>query len=169
MDHVARLLIAADKRSRSTIILVSMVSVGAWYLADSLTACDRGGRVLQRLDDETRRTLFGSVAASSGALLGLIFASIAILLTLDPGRRSVARMRERDGWQQLIPALLFAAAFLGLTLIAATVGIALPSHGRYAFFDGVFLFAALAAALAFTYSVFALGLVARNAMGDDGA
>ena len=76
-----------------------------------------------RLDPTTRAILYGSLATSGGALLGLTMASIAILLTLDPARARVADMQSLDAWAILNMTLITAGAFLALVLLVSTVAL----------------------------------------------
>jgi hypothetical protein len=83
---------------------------------------------LARVEPTTRATLYGSVASSSGALLGLVIASIAILLTLDERRERVREMQSLRAWRVLNVTLLAAAGFLAATLAASTIALGIDTN-----------------------------------------
>jgi hypothetical protein len=91
------------------------------------TDCWTKAHLIGRLDPSTRGILYGSLATSAGALLGLTIASIAILLTLDGARPAVAEMQALDAWRILNATLLAAAGFLALDLLVSTVALGLDS------------------------------------------
>jgi multisubunit Na+/H+ antiporter MnhB subunit len=86
--------------------------------------------LLARLDPTTRGIFYGSVAGSpgAGALLGLIIASLAILLTLDDARKSVKEMQTISAWRMLNMTLLVAAGCLAVTLALATIALGVDSR-----------------------------------------
>lgn len=79
--------------------------------------------LLGRLNAPTRAVFYGSVSATSGALLGLIIASISILLTLDETRERVREMQSIPAWRILHVTLLAAAGFLAITLALSTIAL----------------------------------------------
>jgi hypothetical protein len=101
---------------------------GGMALGYSLAAVTSKNPVLiGRLDSTTRGIFYGSIAGSAGALLGLIIASLAILLTLDPSRPTVAEMQRIPAWRILNVTLLVAAACMGITLGLATIALGVDS------------------------------------------
>lgn len=83
--------------------------------------------LLGRLTETTRGIFYGSVAGSAGALLGLIIASLAVLLTLDASRTAVREMQSISAWRILNRTLLVTAACLALTLALATIALGVDS------------------------------------------
>lgn len=84
--------------------------------------------LIGRLDQSTRSILYGSLAGSAGALLGLTIATLAILLTLDDSREAVSEMRQISAWRVMNVTLLFAVGSLGATLALATFALGVDSH-----------------------------------------
>jgi hypothetical protein len=85
-----------------------------------------GPVLLGRMDPGVRRDLYGSLAATSGALLGFTITSLAVLLAL-PRVDAVKRLRKFRAWTLLNQSLLFAAALLACTLISSTLALAIDN------------------------------------------
>lgn len=125
-----------------------------------------GPILIGRLDPSTRSVLYGSLAGSAGALLGLTIASLAILLTLDETRPSVAAMQSLDAWGILNQTLLAATAFLALDLLLATIAIGVDSARRGESWVEAAVFAVSTAAFCeLSVGVTAFGIVVRNVTG----
>lgn len=107
------------------VIVLFGAPMAGGYSAASLTSTHP--TLLGALDPTTRGIFYGSLATSAGALLGLIIASLAILLTLDESRDRVKEMRELLAWRILNRTLLTAAAFMAVTLALSTLALALDS------------------------------------------
>jgi hypothetical protein len=121
---------------------------GAGAIIGSLlsTDCWTKSHFIGHLDPTTRSVLYGSLATSAGALLGLIIASIAILLTLDENRERVAEMQGLDAWKILNTTLLAAAGFLALDLLVSTIALGVDSgvNGRSGIETAVFALSVIA-------------------------
>lgn len=149
-----------DRTWPLTVLVAVGVSASAAY---QLAAAFMTGPVLlQRLEPNIRGILYGSLATSAGALLGLTIASIAILLTLDEKREPVAEMQKLPAWRILNATLLTAATFLALTLLVSTIALGLDATkvGNVAIETAVFATACVAfAELAVGGAAFALIVV----------
>ncbi len=78
------------------------------------------------LSDEVRRTMYGSLAGTSGALLGFVLAALSILIALPSSERMDA-LREHPKWER-VPGSYFRAAWALLGAVAlCTLGIAVDS------------------------------------------
>lgn len=94
-----------------------------------VTVLCEGPVLLGRLSADVRRDLFGSLAATSGALLGFIVTALSILVALPRGA-AVERLRKFDAWRLLTRALLTAAALLLATLVLSTLALAIDDDAR---------------------------------------
>ena len=83
--------------------------------------------LLGRLTGGTRSDLYGSLAASSGAILGFLITSLSILVAL-PARAALSRLQKLPAWELLLRALLVAAVLAALALVLSTVGLAIDRH-----------------------------------------
>jgi hypothetical protein len=83
--------------------------------------------LLERMKPDLRRDLYGSLAATSGALLGFAITSLSVLFAL-PRADAVERLRKFRAWRLLNQSLLVAAALLACTLISSTLALAVDSH-----------------------------------------
>jgi hypothetical protein len=83
--------------------------------------------LLAGLDPSTRTVLYGSIAGSAGALLGLTIASISILLTLDDERPRVKDMQSLPAWRILHITFLTAAGMFALALASSSIALAVDS------------------------------------------
>jgi hypothetical protein len=82
--------------------------------------------LLERMEPGLRRDLYGSLAATSGALLGFAITSLAVLFAL-PRSDAVERLRKFRAWTLLNQSLLVAAALLAGALISSTLALAIDS------------------------------------------
>lgn len=82
--------------------------------------------LIGRVEPGTRRDLYMSLAGTSGALLGFVITSLAILLAL-PNATAIDRLRTFRAWPLLTQTLLVAAAFFAAALVFSTLGIALDT------------------------------------------
>ena len=111
-------------------VLVPVVGGGVALGYEIAAHTSRQEVLLGRLDSTTRGILYGSVAGSAAALLGLVIASLAILLTLDESRPAVRDMQSITAWRILNLTLLVSAACLAVTLALATIALGVDSgHG----------------------------------------
>lgn len=127
-----------------------------------------GPVLIGRLDPGTRGILYGSLATSAAALLGLTIAAIAILLTLDDNRTSVAEMQKLTAWEILNRTLLAAATFLGFDLLVSTVALGVDS-GKHTngYFEGAVLAVSVVAFCELAVGGIAFALVVLNLTGRD--
>lgn len=82
--------------------------------------------LLERMAPDLRRDLYGSLAATSGALLGFAITSLAVLFAL-PRSDVVERLRKFRAWTLLNQSLLVAAALLAFALIFSTLALAIDT------------------------------------------
>jgi hypothetical protein len=82
--------------------------------------------LLERMKPDLRRDLYGSLAATSGALLGFAITSLAVLFAL-PRSDAVERLRRFRAWSLLNQSLLVTAALLACALIFSTLALAIDS------------------------------------------
>lgn len=78
------------------------------------------------LDDQTRSELYGSLAGTSGALLGFILAALAILVALPSSDRLEA-LRDHPKWPRVPSSYFRASRALLVALVLCTLGIPLDS------------------------------------------
>jgi hypothetical protein len=104
------------KLEAATVVLVA----AAFLLA---TRADSFARTL---DADRRSALYGSLAGTSGALLGFVLAALAILVAL-PSTERVEALWDHPKWPRLPGAYLRAAWALLATLVLCTLGIAVDS------------------------------------------
>lgn len=145
--------------------LVIVLAAGGGSLALQIvwSELSNGPVLIGRLDRGTRGILYGSLATSAAALLGLTIAAIAILLTLDDGRASVAEMQKLTAWEILNRTLLAAATFLGLDLLVSTVALGIDSGTNpNAYFEGTALVVSVVAFCELAVGGIAFALVVLN-------
>jgi hypothetical protein len=119
--------------------------------------------LIGRLNPGTRAILYGSLATSAAALLGLTIAAIAILLTLDDGRTKVAEMQKLSAWSILNKTLLAAATFLGVDLLVSTIALGVDSdHGANGYVEGLVLAVSVVAFCELAVGGLAFALVVLN-------
>lgn len=111
-----------------------------------------GPILLGTLTPEARTDLYGSLAATAGALLGFIVASLSILISL-PSSDTVKQVRARKAWPLLLKALLASAALLAGLLVTASAALAIdraktPCVAVELVVEGVTLAAAIQLAVA---------------------
>lgn len=160
-------LATLDRRWPSVTFVIVTASVGGGSsLWSALTEPDP---LIARLEAQVRRDVYGSLAGSSGALLGFSIASLAVLLALDQDRPAVARMRALPAWSLLNRTLLVAGGLLGLTLVLSTVGIAYDGGATpHVAFEIITVTAASTAFAELAVGGAALALVISNAVRDPG-
>lgn len=73
-----------------------------------------------------RGTLYGSLAGTSGALLGFVLAALSILIAL-PSSERVDALRAHPKWERVPSSYFRAARALLAALVLCTLGIALDS------------------------------------------
>ncbi len=116
---------------RSWPVVVAIVVGGGVGGGYALAAAESSSPIMiGRLDPGTRGVLYGSIGTSAGALLGLVIAAIAILMTLDPSREAVHEMQSIRAWRILNVTFLVAAAFLAITLVVSTIVLGVDSGKR---------------------------------------
>lgn len=123
-DFVKRGLRFLDQHPTLFVIGVFGGGMLVSYIIAALTADQPV--LLERMEPDLRRDLYGSLAATSGALLGFAITSLAVLLAL-PRSDVVERLRRFRAWTLLNHALLVAGALLASTLIFSTLALAIDS------------------------------------------
>lgn len=113
----ARLLI--DYRGL-TEALVALVLVIAFLAVATMS------NFSETMSVERRSALYGSLAGTSGALLGFVLAALAILIAL-PSSERIDALREHPKWERVPSAYFRAARVLLAALVLCTLGIALDS------------------------------------------
>lgn len=108
-----------DHRARSELGLTAALVVA--FVAASRTASFK-----EALNEETRSALYGSLAGTSGALLGFVLAALAILVAL-PSTERLQALQDHPEWKRVPSSYFRASRALLAVLVLATVGIALDS------------------------------------------
>jgi hypothetical protein len=121
---VKRALRFLDRHSPLFVILIFGGGLLVGYSAAAIFADNPV--LLERMEPALRRDLYGSLAATSGALLGFAITSLAVLLAL-PQSDAVRRLRKFGAWKLLHQALLVSGALLALTLIFSTLALAIDN------------------------------------------
>jgi len=81
------------------------------------------------MDEDTRGSLYASLAGTAGALLGFVLAALAILVAL-PSTERLEALRRHPRWERVPSAYFRAARALLVALILTTLGIALDGAGK---------------------------------------
>jgi hypothetical protein len=111
-------------RSLIRVLLVPAIGVAVYLIADKV---DGGSSVLASLSAGTRRALFISISATTGALLGFAITGVTILLTVGRGPR-IAWLKGHSEFRQETRFLFFSTILaLGLATITFLVLIAVGS------------------------------------------
>jgi hypothetical protein len=115
----------------------------------------------------TRSALYGSLAATTGALLGFVLTALAILVAL-PSSERVEALRRHPRWDR-VPSAYFRAAWALLTaLILCTLGIAIDGGSVPAkLYEGLAVAAIALALVRVAGAVVALDAVMRVARTPD--
>jgi hypothetical protein len=114
--------LAIDHRGKLD-LLVPLVLVGA-YLASAPSKS-----FADVLTPGARSSLYGSLAATTGALLGFALTALAILTAL-PSTERLEALRRHPRWPRLPSAFFRAAWALLIALVLCTLGIALDAGAR---------------------------------------
>jgi len=117
----------------------------------------------------TRSALYGSIAATTGALLGFVLTALAILVALPSGERLEA-LRSHPQWDRVPGAYFRAAWALLAALILCTLGIALDGGSAPAkLYEGLVVAVIALALTRVAGAVVALDAVMRVAAAPDKA
>ena len=143
----------------ATCVVAGLLFLGlrVWSLLDDAPV------LLARADPAQRVTIYGQIAGSAVATLGIALTVLAILLAL-PDRPAINDIRESDTWPRLRGLLLTIALLALITLVAAHLGAAIDNaaDGRE-WLEQVMLASAVPAALAFLVAGLTFWLVLRRA------
>lgn len=131
--------LAIDHRGKLD-LLVPLVLVGVYLASAQSSSFDAV------LAPAPRSSLYGSLAATTGALLGFTLTALAILVAL-PSTERLQALREHPKWPRVPTAFFRAAWALLLALILCTLGITLDAGARPAQTYEALTVAALALAL----------------------
>jgi hypothetical protein len=131
--------LAIDHRGKLD-LLVPLVLVGAYLGSAQSRSFDAV------LAPAPRSSLYGSLAATTGALLGFALTALAILIAL-PSTERLEALRMHPKWPRVPSAFLRAAWALLVALILCTLGITLDAGARPAQAYEAVAVAALALAL----------------------
>lgn len=115
--------------SRPTTSVLAVVGGGTLVAELAYSVVCDGPILLGRVERPARVAFFGSLAATSGALLGFVITSLSILLTL-PRDEAIQRLHGFRAWGLLNQALLVAAALLGATLLVSTSALVIDDGPR---------------------------------------
>lgn len=85
------------------------------------SALHDGPLLLARADPHSRLEIYGQIAASAVAILGISLTVLAILLAL-PDRPAISDIRESDTWPRLRGLLLVVALLAFIGLVSAQIG-----------------------------------------------
>jgi hypothetical protein len=131
--------LAIDHRGKLD-LLVPLVLVGAYLTSARSKSFDAV------LAPAPRSSLYGSLAATTGALLGFALTALAILVAL-PSTERLEALRRHPSWPRVPSAFFRAAGALLVALVLCTLGIALDAGTRPAQAYEAVVIAALALAL----------------------
>jgi chromate transport protein ChrA len=115
--RAARLLI--DYRGATELVVAAALVVTFLVAATA-------GNFPETMSAERRGTLYGSLAGTSGALLGFVLAALSILVAL-PSSDRVDALRDHPKWERVPSSYFRAARALLAALALCTLGIALDS------------------------------------------
>jgi len=107
---------AVDAAFVPVVVLVFLKATGGKHFDAELSATLRG-------------QLYGSLAATSGALLGFVLAALAILVALPSGER-IQVLCSHHSWPRVPGSYFRAAAGLLAALVICTLGIALDAETK---------------------------------------
>jgi hypothetical protein len=131
--------LAIDHRGKLD-LLVPLVLVGAYLGSAQSKSFDAV------LAPAPRSSLYGSLAATTGALLGFALTALAILIAL-PSTERLEALRQHPKWPRVPSAFFRATGALLIALILCTLGIALDAGAHPAQAYEAITVAALALAL----------------------
>lgn len=135
--HAGNLFI--EHRGKVEFVLV-LVLVGAFALTTSASNFD------STLNETRRGQLYGSLAGTSGALLGFVLAALSILVAL-PSTERIEALRRHHSWPRVPSSYFRAARALLYALVLCTLGIALDSATKPWVFYELLVVAVVALAL----------------------
>lgn len=115
--HAGNLFI--EHRGKAELVAVALLL--AAFLA--VTGADNFD---ETLTDPRRGQLYGSLAGTSGALLGFVLAALSILVAL-PSTERIEALRKHRSWPRVPSSYFRAARALLYVLVLCTLGIALDS------------------------------------------
>jgi hypothetical protein len=113
----------ADDHPVAATLIVALVVFGGLHI---WSAVHDGPLLLARAESEARLTLYGQIAATAVALLGISLTVLAILLAL-PERPAIADLRDSDTWPRLQGLLLMVGLLALLALVGAHVAAAVDN------------------------------------------
>jgi hypothetical protein len=150
--------LAIDHRGKLDLIVLAVL-VGGYFVSAQSKSFD------VVLAPTTRSSLYGSLATTSGALLGFALMPLAILIAL-PSTERLEVLRDHPRWERVPRAFFRAAWALLMALILCTLGITLDDGADPAKIYEVITVATLAVAIVRVMgSIIALNhvmIVARN-------
>lgn len=114
--------LAIDHRGKLDLIVLVLLVAGYFAGAQS-----KSFDVV--LTPATRSSLYGSLATTSGALLGFALTALAILIAL-PSTERLEALRDHQRWERVPRAFFRAAWALLIALILCTLGITLDDGTR---------------------------------------
>jgi hypothetical protein len=109
IEHGGKVELAAV----AVLVAAFLVATGASNFDETLSAARRG-------------QLYGSLAGTSGALLGFVLAALSILVAL-PSTERIEALRRHHSWPRVPSSYFRAARALLYALVLCTLGIALDS------------------------------------------
>jgi hypothetical protein len=109
--------IAIDHRGKLDLIVLAVL-VGGYFAGAQSKSFD------VVLTPTTRSSLYGSLATTSGALLGFTLTALAILIAL-PSTERLEALRSHPKWERVPRAFFRAAWALLIALVVCTLGITL--------------------------------------------
>jgi hypothetical protein len=150
----------ADDRPVSAMLVLAVVTFVALRVWSFLHA---GPLLLARAEPDARLALYGQLAASAVAILGISLTVLAILLAL-PDRPAITDIRDSDTWPRLKGLLMAVASLSLVTLVSAQAGAAVDNgrSGREAI-EQIALASALATVVAMVVAGVTFWLLLRNA------
>jgi hypothetical protein len=83
--------------------------------------------LLAQAAPENRSNWYSTAASNAGALLGLVIAALAVLVTL-PDRPRIEVLRRYKAWSSLLWTMIATLAMLALTLVLASAGQVIDVH-----------------------------------------
>jgi hypothetical protein len=115
---------ALDWADKHPVTATCLLAVAVFLGLHVWAAIHDGPLLLSRADPERRLALYGQLAATAVAVLGISLTVLAILLAL-PERPAIADIRESDTWPRLRGLLLTIAVLALAALVAAHLGSAI--------------------------------------------